>query len=1544
VNTVVNDLEATLDGADVNVGGDVSVETKAGVEIRALTFSVGGAGTAAVTGSMTVNTIANRSVASVANATIGSGGLYVRATDEMEDGSAGSSIWSAAGNAGGAGAAAVGAAAASNTVTNTLAATVEASQLSVSETTVVEALEHVEILTASADGAGAGAAAVGGSASVNNIANTVEAGIRDSSNDRTTNNTAISARDESSIDAIAGTIRGAGGVGLGAATSINRIGSTVDTYLSGHQGGAYYDARNVVVNADSAASIRTLAAGVAGGGAGGVAGSVSTNILETEVSAHIDDGAKVRAQNNVGVLAQNEDKIEVAAGAAGIGFGVVGAAGSVVVNLIDSRTLAYISGAGTQVIGLARNADDALSVHNGALKNTPNVGATPDEDSFAWYDLEGAKKNVTGVAVNAFSTQQVGSVAVTGGGSVMGAGIAGTSDVHLLSGETKAYMDGGATVNGDNTGAGAGQDVDILSASHSYVSSFATGAAVGAGGLGGALSSTTIDRATSAYADQAALQASNAVQVRAQSGQGVQALGISLGGGVAGGAGMGVVAILDGTTEAYLEDSTVNSATLDVAAESRSGVNLVGGSAAAGAGTVGAAVAVAISDSTTRAAIYGGAVNVDGRVAVEAGSVTDFWNLAVSGSVAGIGFNGMAAVNIVGNTTEAIVSGADIEAGSATVAAEDEVNVRSYGGALTAGLNALGAAADVTVVQSRVAAEVLNSTLDVANALQVSAASDVDVEHVAASAGLGIGAGLSGSASLILLGNGSSGEAMAELDKGGNGILSRVYELSEGDKLSHANADGLSADQKQAFADVDNNENVLASRGHFENGGLDRVGDVAESLTSAEADRVNTAAGYDVEKHFENGDADVTRAGISGGQIVAGSVEVEAIDRTRTSNLAGAASLGLGTLGVGGGVAITRVYNDVQAVLAANSLGTGSASVTARALDGDGTAAHALGVAGGAGPVGLGAAWADAYVENAVLANVGGVMIVNDDPDNPDDTVSVYAEDATSAIAESMGAAAGAGAVGVSVAMAEKSSAVSAVAGGTLAGADALDVAALSRGGVQSKSTAASGGLAAAGTGAGADAFDRSVVRAYVAANANVDADALNVEATAKPQTRAEALGVAVSAGIGIGASVAKAESETDVAAYIGNGARIVTESLGVVAGSVRPDSGQTAYAKAIGGSGGFLFGANATVADAASTNTVLSYVHKGATVTTAGSVSVSASNTSEQDAEAFGIAAGLVAVGANIANARSNSTVEARFDGKLEGMPMVRVYDYVNQEYVYIPLAEFAGDTADAQLRIFTDSEGVQWVQYQEPVSGKYRYATLAAYNIANPMPDNEDNTGKPVEEHVAPDGYKHPVMVFVTQDLKVTAAGEDDNYAKAIAGSGGVVAGHAATAGTTNNSRTIASLQNEGSPDTIRASNVVVDAAHIARFNAEVDSVNAAVLGASGAMARHTVNTDTDAVIGAGAKIEAHDVTVKATDTIRKDWLSDYNVRAAGGGVVSGAAAGSVTNVTQSTDAIVGTGAALKVVGSRNVDHNFDIAAINDFEIRDKVKLDTGGRSTSR
>src|SRR5699024_11537081 len=113
-------------------------------------------------------------------------------------------------------------------------------------------------------------------ATVNNIANTTRAGISNTSNDNVGNDTRIGASDTSTIESIAGAIRVGGKAGVGAAASINRIGNVIDAYLSGNRSGNAYQAKNVVLDAASDATIRTIAVGVAASGMAGVAGSVAT--------------------------------------------------------------------------------------------------------------------------------------------------------------------------------------------------------------------------------------------------------------------------------------------------------------------------------------------------------------------------------------------------------------------------------------------------------------------------------------------------------------------------------------------------------------------------------------------------------------------------------------------------------------------------------------------------------------------------------------------------------------------------------------------------------------------------------------------------------------------------------------------------------------------------------------------------------------------------------------------------------------------------------------------------------------------------------------------------------------------------------------------------------------------------------------------------------------------------------------------------------------------------------------------------------------------
>lgn len=1514
VNTIANDLIASVDAATIE-GDSLQVLTATGSEIKSAAASGAGAGTAAVNGAATINTIANRSLALLANATVTADTLRVQASDVAADGGAGSLIQSLAGNVNGAGTASVGAAAATNTIANTVEAGITGSTLAVSDETEVEALQKAAIETLAADGGGAGTAAVGGSTTINNIANVTRAGIENTGQSGADNATRIAARDESSIDSLAGGARVGGTAGVGAAAAVNRIGNVIDAYLSGGDDGRTFAARNVVLDAASEATIRTIAVGVGAGLNAGIAGSVATSIIDTDVRARIDSGAKVEAENNVGVLASNRDRIEVVAGAAGIGGMNAGIGVSTVVNVIDSITRAYIDAA--QVLAHARDLDDTLAVRDGRLVETPSIGEEPDPETFAWYQLEGSSKQVSGVAVNAFSTQQVGAMSVAIGGTMpnpKGSGAVGaTADVNVLAGVTEAYVGNGAKV-----GSGAG-DIDVTAGSHSYATSFIAGAAFsGDVAGGGAIDTGVISRETRAFARNAELASGGAVRLTARSGQGIRAIGASAGGAIVGGAGTGLVGVIRGTTEAFLDDVAVESHDLDVSAASRAGFNLMGGALAVGGGAVGGSLAVAVSDQRTSAYLRKADVLVDGDVTVGAEAETDFWNVALTGGAGGIAVSATAGVNVVSNATEAWVEDstigrADQRAANVSVAARDTVRVSATGGAAAVGAVAVGGAATVTVVQSRTVAEIRDSGLYVGGTLGVNADSDVDVEHVTAAAGGGFQSAVSGSASMILIGNGTSGEAGDELGD----ILDLAADMVAGEKVSEVD----NADSR--YADDSSRQDVTGqSLAALDAERRQRLGDEQGSLSDGELQDVNGRGRYDLASHFGNGaDADVTRAAIIGSTIEAGTVEVRAEDRTTTFNLAGAANLAGGGLAAGGGVAATRVYNDVQAVLQAASLqAAGSVTVTARAVDGSGDAAHALAFAGTVGVVGLGAAWADAYLENAVSATLAGKV-------DATGVVTVEAKDDSSADAQALGAAAGAAAGGVVVANAAKRSGINAALAGSaqVFALDGVQVIADSDGAVYAKAQGAAGGLSAAGNAAVAVARDDARVRAALEANASLyGGDSILVQATARPQTGAEALGVAVAGGGAVGASVADAYAGTQVAARIEGGVTAEAKDITVLGRSLQPSSGHTAAATATGGTGALVFGSNATVATAESRNHVFSQVAEGATLRARGTVMVSAVNESRQDAYATGVAIAGLSIGANVATARSDAVTEAVMGGSLEGQRMVRLYDEGQDRYSFVPLAEHDGSVnTDGEGLLYTvdvGGEQRQLVQLYDPELERYYYVTLDSYN--SEYPDAEG-------------------LQFATARLVVDANGVDRNFAHAVSGSGGVLAGAAATANTRTDSSTRAVLQ--GAAGMLRAGAVRVAARHTSEFDGKADSVQAAVLGASGAVSRHSVDVGVDAEIGTGARVETFDLVVDAQGRVIKDGVGGgYNTQAASGGVAAGAASGSYSDIRQMTRALVGANARLDVVGDVRSPGRLDVVAFNDIYARDRAKLDTGGAIT--
>ena len=87
----------------------------------------------------------------------------------------------------------------------------------------------------------------------------------------------------------------------------------------------------------------------------------------------------------------------------------------------------------------------------------------------------------------------------------------------------------------------------------------------------------------------------------------------------------------------------------------------------------------------------------------------------------------------------------------------------------------------------------------------------------------------------------------------------------------------------------------------------------------------------------------------------------------------------------------------------------------------------------------------------------------------------------------------------------------------------------------------------------------------------------------------------------------------------------------------------------------------------------------------------------------------------------------------------------------------------------------------------------------------------------------------------LTVLAAGADITFAKATAGSGGLIAGSAAEATTHNGSATTATLGGGTNTQALIADSMIIQGRHEANLNSQTNSIKASILGASGSIANN-------------------------------------------------------------------------------------------------------------
>ncbi|PZU30139.1 MAG: hypothetical protein DI584_00465, partial [Stenotrophomonas sp.] len=1234
VGSISDTTHAGVSGTKLS-SGDLDVSAIADSTIKTLAIAGAAAGTAAISASNSTNLVDNTTDATITDLQLKGDGVVGEVT--VNAGTKGAA-YSLAGALAGAGSVAVGAASSVNLIGGTTSASVTGSRLDKATGLDIEAGSTNLVRTAAISGAGAGSVAVGGSVTTNIVTSDTSAQLQDTRLDSNVADVRVHAKDGRSIDSLAGGGAVAGSVGVGAAIAFNQIGGSTTASLVGGGNGYQVHAKNVEVSAEATnaagnggANIRTIAAGLGGGGAVGGAGSVAVNLMEGQVQARIADGADVIADGDVSVHAKQQQGIDVLAGSvavgatAGIGLGTV-------VNLMTGKTLAQIDGAGTKVSALAWNGGQGVLVDAATSQAINTLGVS---QAITFAPISGQTLSVM-AGVNVIGTQTEASIS------------SAAINKHDLSSWAGTWLPArGTPTPGTGSGGGAdstaefdfysalaqgsdSQDVKVKASSDVSASSLVIGAAAGAGGsASGAASSTVLQTTTKARIQNADIAASGDIAVDARGSQTAQTTVAGLAAGLAGGAGTGVVNVFSSNTDASLSGGKTVGASLAVNAINTVDSRINAGAGAAGGAAVAGTLVVNMAQTRTGASIGGSGVNtvidVDGGVGVAAHTDTRFENTVVSGALAGAAaVAGMAQFQQIANTTEATIVDASIDAGGVDVDALEELAIKANSGVVAGGLGSgVGAAANITLLGSKVAATVSGGSIRSGGEVNVDAASIRDIAMMTATAGIGMSTGIGGAASVLLSGVGDIGDVLGEV----SGTKGAVDSLASGQKLD-ASVTGDAA--------------------------------LADKLDSSHLAQLNGATSNSLLTL--GGKQDQVIAAIKGANVEASRVDVNAESQLKASNTAGA--LAAGALGAGGAVAYSGMFGQTSAAIENGTVRAGSIQVAAKSGADNGQPSSTVkAIAGAAGLVGLGAAVAWNDFGQTTTASVSGNLNATGQGGGLD----VSASDRSRASVEATGAAAGALAAGAVIAHAARNSTVSATvgAGSSLGGFQQVGLNALHGGGVEATGIGAVAGLAGAANAVVVLAKDTSSVNAGVGDDATIitkgtgvagpavgDGSSLQVVASSDATVGATGLGATVSAGAAVGAVVVNAEAKADVLAALGNKVNVsgdgnvsVKATRGAALGT-----GAGVSAAATAGAGGIYFAANAAVANAGDDSVTRALVGNDVVIGSHGDFIVAADSTTRQDAQATGITIGGLALGAAVANASSDTRTIAAIGDRISG------------------------------------------------------------------------------------------------------------------------------------------------------------------------------------------------------------------------------------------------------------------------------------------------------
>lgn len=1047
------------------------------------------------------------------------------------------------------------------------------------------------------------------------------------------------------ITTVAVVAAGAKDAAIGAGIAVNQLDADTNTTVTNGE----YKVKGFTAEAKSDSSI--LSVGVAGGVAktAGIAGNIGVNLLANDTKAAID-GAKINADGTLAVIAKSKDTLQNFAGAFGVAAGGQAGVGmGVAYNEISGTTESVVKNAELTAAG-----NDAGVAVNERNKDNDNVVSD---------------KKRTGVIIAADAEHNLTNVAVSAGVAVsadVGVGVAGTVTVNRILGATNATATD-SSINAeltDRSKADVYVAANDATKSESHVGSLGVGGgADGGAGFGLASDTGVVSRNVKAMIDGGStkkLVNGKSIDVAAlnKAKMSTNSYGIAAAGGAYGaGAGAGTVSVakLDAETTAAVKNIQGTNNGLAITADHVNDITLRSAAAAASGALVsaagGAGIGVVDDDSKTVAELSGSKVTAEtGDITVNAANKTDV-TTAVFGVAASMVAGGLnVAVNNLDNTVSTLVKdNSNLQAQGTFAAKADNIVKTSFvNGADAVGAAGVAVGVGVNTIDTGVLTEISGSKIT-AGAIDVAATEKLDVKQVVENAALG-GHGYSANVSVTTIGAAAADQygdsETTDSDKKAtfntNDILNKANDAIEGqgtvgtvtnkDGKSSSNAAGMTFDK---YTDS-NGQKLSADPGTTASKGSSK----AEGVQAKVSNSTLQATGDTKVNAKRTVDAELTSAQVAAG--IAGN-------------------------GIAASVAVLDVERKTGVTINNNSKLSGKNVTLGSAQDGT-SKIDAYQVAAGAAFAGSAAyAQNSLHGANAITINSSTVQATGDASSRG--TLTVKAEDTSSAAVRTIGATAGAVAGGVLVTNATNNSDNTVTIGGSklIAGKEygngyynigMVDVASVKANSITAETYGGMVGIAAA-QGIVALATDAGSSKVNVTGASCFLGNSVSMNATNKPAVRAEAQAYSGGLLAVAGVAVSKAKASGTVEAKVADGSSFAADNVEITANvttQTAKDESNKEYAidnviaKTIGAtaSGQYAAGFNTAYAE----NDMTVSVDVGKEQYNVNALKLKADNASVIAADTLGVTVGgYIASGSNWSDTKTNLTTSVKAAGVNENV-----------------------------------------------------------------------------------------------------------------------------------------------------------------------------------------------------------------------------------------------------------------------------------------------------